>query len=77
MAPTEGSTGELGRPAPDFTLPGVDGRMWTLNEARGPNGLINLGFCDGVEIETLLLDLAHLHPDVREEGVAHTFTLFP
>jgi len=31
---------EFGKKALDFSLPGVDGRQWTLEECRGENGLL-------------------------------------
>jgi peroxiredoxin len=37
---------DFGRPAPDFRLPGVDGKIWTLNEARGKNGLLVMFICN-------------------------------
>jgi peroxiredoxin len=37
---------EFGKPAADFKLPGVDGRLWTLQEARGPNGLLVMFICN-------------------------------
>jgi peroxiredoxin len=37
---------DFGRPAPDFALPGVDGRAWTLADARGENGLLVMFICN-------------------------------
>lgn len=37
---------DFGAPAPDFILPGVDGRNWTLEECRGPNGLLVMFICN-------------------------------
>jgi len=37
---------DFGRPAPDFDLPGVDGRRHTLASARGPNGLLVMFICN-------------------------------
>lgn len=37
---------EFGKLAPDFRLPGVDGRLWTLQEARGPNGVLVMFICN-------------------------------
>ncbi len=31
---------DFGRPASDFALPGVDGRVWHLAEVRGPQGTV-------------------------------------
>jgi peroxiredoxin len=37
---------EFGRPAVDFALRGVDGRVWTLEACRGPNGLLVMFICN-------------------------------
>ncbi|NHC06352.1 thioredoxin family protein [Azonexus fungiphilus] len=37
---------EFGRPAIDFSLPGTDGRIWTLADCRGPNGLLVMFICN-------------------------------
>ena len=46
MARTETPVCDFGRPAPDFRLKGVDGKTWTLNEARGKNGLLMMFICN-------------------------------
>lgn len=38
--------GQLGMVAPDFDLPGVDGRPHTLASARGPSGLVVAFICN-------------------------------
>ena len=37
---------DFGKPAPDFSLPGVDGRTWTLDECRGERGLLVMFICN-------------------------------
>jgi len=37
---------EFGLPAIDFSLPGVDGRQWSLDECRGSNGLLVMFICN-------------------------------
>jgi peroxiredoxin len=37
---------DFGRPAPDFRLPGVDGRVWTLADVRGPRGTLIMFLCN-------------------------------
>lgn len=37
---------EFGRPAPDFSLPGVDGKRWTLAQCRGEKGLLVMFICN-------------------------------
>ena len=46
MVRTDTPVCDFGRPAPDFALPGVDGRTWTLHELRGPNGLLVMFICN-------------------------------
>jgi len=37
---------DFGWKAPDFDLPGVDGKRYTLANARGPNGLLVMFICN-------------------------------
>lgn len=37
---------DFGAPAIEFELPGVDGRIWTLEQCRGPNGLLVMFICN-------------------------------
>ncbi|MDX1607180.1 MAG: thioredoxin family protein, partial [Candidatus Competibacterales bacterium] len=37
---------DFGRSAPDFALPGVDGRTWTLRDCAGPNGVLVMFICN-------------------------------
>ncbi|MDX9741864.1 MAG: thioredoxin family protein [Gammaproteobacteria bacterium] len=37
---------EFGKAAVDFSLRGVDGRIWTLNECRGERGLLVMFICN-------------------------------
>jgi len=37
---------DFNQPAIDFTLPGVDGQNWTLDKAKGPNGLLVMFICN-------------------------------
>ncbi|CAK0743025.1 Thioredoxin family protein [Gammaproteobacteria bacterium] len=37
---------DFGRPAVDFALPGVDGKVWTLQECRGEQGLLVMFICN-------------------------------
>ncbi|MCB1875728.1 MAG: thioredoxin family protein [Chromatiales bacterium] len=37
---------DFGTPAPDFDLPGVDGRNWNLEACQGPNGLLVMFICN-------------------------------
>ncbi len=37
---------EFGKPAVDFALPGVDGKIWTLEECKGEKGLLVMFICN-------------------------------
>jgi peroxiredoxin len=37
---------DFGTPAPDFSLPGVDGATWTLADCRGERGLLVVFMCN-------------------------------
>ena len=37
---------DFDQPAVDFSLPGVDGKTWTLNECKGENGLLVMFICN-------------------------------
>jgi len=37
---------DFGRDALDFSLPGVDGRTWTLQDCKGENGLLVMFICN-------------------------------
>ena len=37
---------EFDKPAIDFNLPGVDGKTWTLESCKGPNGLLIMFICN-------------------------------
>ncbi len=37
---------DFGWKAPDFRLPGIDGRTWSLADARGPRGLLVMFICN-------------------------------
>ena len=39
-------TAELGIAAPDFALPGTDGKIWTLDEVKGENGTVVVFICN-------------------------------
>lgn len=46
MARTETPICDFGRSAPEFSLPGTDGKTYTLREVRGPNGLLVMFICN-------------------------------
>jgi peroxiredoxin len=46
MVSTETPLCDFGAPAPDFALPGVDGRIWTRDQCKGPRGLLVMFICN-------------------------------
>lgn len=46
MAALEPPVCEFGRPAPAFTLPGVDGKSYRLQDIRGPKGTLVMFICN-------------------------------
>jgi peroxiredoxin len=46
MVRTQTPICDFGAPAPDFDLPGVDGRTWSLQECRGARGLLVMFICN-------------------------------
>ena len=46
MVSTETPLCDFGAPAPDFALPGVDGRIWIRDQCKGPRGLLVMFICN-------------------------------
>lgn len=55
---------DFGWRAPDFKLPGVEGRQWTLAEAAGPKGLLVMFICNHCPYVKAIRE--RLVADVRE-----------
>ena len=47
---------DFGWKAPDFTLPGTDGRTWSLDQIRGPNGTLIMFICNHCPYVTSAID---------------------
>ncbi len=47
---------EFEQPAIDFSLPGVDGKTWTLSECAGENGLLIMFICNHCPYVKAILD---------------------
>ena len=46
MASLQTPVCDFGAAAPDFSLPGVDGRVWTRDQCRGARGLLVMFICN-------------------------------
>ena len=55
---------DFGAPAIDFSLPGVDGRTWTLEQCRGEKGLLVMFICNHCPYVKAILN--RLVRDTRE-----------
>jgi len=66
---------DFGWNAPEFSLPGVDGKQWTLADAMGPNGLLVMFICNHCPYvkairPRLVRDLAELRRDHGIHAIA-------
>ena len=55
---------EFDLPAPDFSLPGVDGKTWTRDDCAGPNGLLVMFICNHCPYVKAVID--RIVRDTRE-----------
>lgn len=55
---------DFGQPAPDFDLPGTDGRRHTLQSCRGPKGLLVIFMCNHCPFVKAIID--RIVRDTRE-----------
>ena len=55
---------DFGKPAVDFSLPGTDGKVWTLEDCRGKKGLLVMFICNHCPYVKAVLD--RLVRDTRE-----------
>lgn len=67
MVRTETPVCDFGQAAPDFALPGVDGKIWTRDNVRGPKGLLVMFICNHCPYvkavrERIVRDAAELRP---------------
>jgi peroxiredoxin len=70
MVRTETPVCDFDKAAPDFNLPGVDGRHWSLQECRGPGGLLVMFICNHCPfVKAIRERLVRDTRDLREIGV--------
>ena len=70
MVRTETPVCEFNQPAKNFSLPGVDGKVWTLADCRGPNGLLVMFICNHCPFVKAILDrLVRDTRELRDHGI--------
>jgi peroxiredoxin len=61
---------DFGAAAPDFSLPGIDGKLWTLDDCRSPNGLLVMFICNHCPYVKAIQDrLVRDTRELREHGI--------
>ncbi|WP_457675133.1 thioredoxin family protein [Thiolapillus sp.] len=61
---------DFGKPAIDFSLPGVDGKIWTLDDCRGDKGLLVMFICNHCPYVKAIRDrLVRDTRELRELGI--------
>ena len=61
---------EFGKSAIDFSLPGIDKREWTLQDCRGPRGLLVMFICNHCPyVKAILERLVRDTGDLLESGI--------
>ncbi len=61
---------DFGAPAPAFTLPDTEGRPWTLDQCKGPNGVLVMFICNHCPYVKAVIDrIVRDCRDLMAEGV--------
>jgi len=61
---------DFGRKAPDFRLPGTDGRIWSLADLRGPKGTLVVFICNHCPyVKAIVSRLVRDAGDLAAEGI--------
>src|SRR3990167_3024241 len=61
---------DFGWPAPDFSLPGVDEKNWSLADVRGPRGTLVMFICNHCPyVKAIRPRLVHDLKELRTLGV--------
>ena len=70
MAFTESASRDLGAPAPDFALPGVDGRIWSLGDFADATAVVVVFTCNHCPYAKAVEGrLVRLQRDYADKGV--------
>lgn len=60
----------FGWPAPDFDLPGVDGKRYTLKDAAGPNGLLVMFICNHCPyVKAVVTRIVRDVTELKQQGI--------
>lgn len=61
---------DFGQPAPDFSLPDTEGRIWTLRDVAGPRGTLIMFICNHCPYVQAVLDrIVRDARDLRTMGI--------
>ncbi len=61
---------DFGWPAPDFDLPGVDGKRYTLNDVAGPHGLLVMFICNHCPyVKAVIERIVRDANDLKAQGI--------
>lgn len=70
MVRTETPVCEFGKSAVDFALPGVDGKIWTLDQCKGDKGLLVMFICNHCPYVKAVIDrIVRDTKELRDYGV--------
>lgn len=70
MVRTETPVCEFGKPAVDFALPGVDGKVWTLDQCKGEKGLLVMFICNHCPYVKAVIDrIVRDTKELRDDGI--------
>jgi peroxiredoxin len=77
MVRTETPLCDFGNIAPDFSLPGIDGRDWTLADCRGPRGTLIMFICNHCPyVKAIQNKLVRDSNELLEHGI-HSVAIMP
>jgi peroxiredoxin len=77
MVRTQTPICDFGAPAPAFSLPGIDGKTWTLQDCLGPRGLLVMFICNHCPyVKAINHKLVRDTRDLLELGV-HSVAIMP
>ncbi len=61
---------DFGIPAPEFSLPGTDGNVWSLEQCRGANGLLVMFICNHCPyVKAILSRIVRDAAELKELGI--------